>query len=46
MIWIVFIIWLVFALVCTIAEEKTHKGLFMVLLLISIVVMFYVPFMV
>ena len=46
MIWVIYLIWVVFALVCVIAEEKTGHDFFEFLLLISIPLMFYVPFMV
>ena len=46
MIWVIYLIWVVFALVCIIAEEKTGHDFFEFLLLISIPLMFYVPFMV
>ena len=45
MIWIVFIIWVVFTLVCTVMENKTNKGFYLFMILISIPIMFYVPFM-
>jgi len=45
MIWIVFIIWVIFTFVCTVMENKTNKGFYLFMILISIPVMFYVPFM-
>ena len=46
MIWVIYLIWVVFALVCVIAENMTENGFFGFLILISIPLMFYVPFMV
>lgn len=46
MIWVIYLIWVVFALVCVIAENITGLDFFEFLLLISIPLMFYVPFMV
>jgi len=45
MIWIVFIIWVVFTLVCAVMENKTNKGFYMFMILVSIPIMFYIPFM-
>jgi len=45
MIWIVFIIWVVFTLICAVMENKTNKGFYMFMILVSIPIMFYIPFM-
>ena len=46
MIWVIYLIWVDFTLVCVIAENMTENGFFGFLILISIPLMFYVPFMV
>lgn len=46
MIWLIFVIWSVFAIVCAIVENRTKSYVPMFLFLISIPIMFYVPFMV
>ena len=43
MIWIVFVIWFVFALACGIMEKKTDKGFYGFLFLLSLPIMFYLP---
>ena len=43
MIWIIFIIWSVFALACGVMENKSQNGVFGFLFLLSLVIMFYVP---
>ena len=43
MIWVVFTIWAILAIVCGIMAEKTKKDFFGFLFLISVLVMFYVP---
>ena len=45
MIWIVFVIWTLFAITCGIMEKKTDNSLFMVLFIVSLPIMFYIPFM-
>ena len=44
MIWIVFVIWFVFAIGCGIMEKKTDNQFFMFLFLLSLPIMFYAPF--
>ena len=46
MIWIIYIIWLVFALILGIVGQITQKDIYGVIALISTSIMFYVPFMV
>ena len=46
MIWTIFVIWILFAITCVIVENKTDNGIGMFLLLVSLPIMFYVPFMV
>ena len=43
MLWIILILWFVFAITCAVFEEKTERGLFGFLLLLSIPIMFYIP---
>ena len=44
MLWIIFIIWVVFAITCAILAEKTENELFGFVFLLSLPMMFYVPF--
>lgn len=46
MLWIIFTIWMVFITICAVMEKKTNNYFYTFLFLISIPVMFYVPFMV
>ena len=42
--WIVFIIWVVFAITCAILTETTENELFGFIFLLTLPMMFYVPF--
>lgn len=42
--WIIFAIWVVFALGCVIAAEITENEIFGFALIISMPLMFYIPF--
>ena len=44
MIWIIFTIWCVFAFVCAILDNKTEHCIFGILLVMSTIAMFYVPY--
>ena len=44
MLWIIFIIWVVFAITCAILAEITENELFGFIFLLSLPMMFYVPF--
>ena len=44
MLWIIFTIWVVFALTCVIAAEITENEIFGFAFIISLPFMFYVPF--
>ena len=44
MLWIIFIIWVVFAITCAVLAEKTENELFGFVFLLSLPMMFYVPF--
>ena len=46
MIWMIFVIWFVFAITCGIMEKKTDNQFYMFLFFVSLPVMFYMPFMV
>lgn len=46
MIWIIYTIWVIFITVCVIIENRTENGIGMFLLLVSLPIMFYIPFMV
>ena len=44
MIWIIFVIWVVFAFTCAILDNIFDNYIFGILLLLSFVAIFYVPF--
>lgn len=46
MIWVIYTIWVIFITVCVIIENRTENGIGMFLLLVSLPIMFYIPFMV
>lgn len=46
MIWTIFAIWVLFSTVCAVIEMRTNNIFCLFMFLISIPVMFYVPFMV
>ena len=46
MIWVIYTIWVIFITVCAVIENKMENGIGMFLLLVSLPIMFYVPFMV
>lgn len=46
MIWMIFVIWFIFAIACGIMEKKTDNQFYMFLFFVSLPIMFYVPFMV
>ena len=46
MIWTIYIIWLVFAFVLGVVGQITQKDIYGFIIIISTIVMFYVPFMV
>lgn len=46
MIWLIFVFWLVFAIGCGIMEKVTENQFYTFLLMVSLPIMFYVPFMV
>jgi len=46
MIWMIFVIWFVFAIACGIMEKKTDNQFYMFLFFVSLPIMFYMPFMV
>ncbi len=46
MIWIIYVIWLVFALILGVIGQITQKDIYGFIAIISTIVMFYVPFMV
>ena len=46
MIWIIYMIWLIFITVCGIIENRTDNGIGIFLFLVSLPIMFYVPFMI
>ena len=43
MIWIIFVIWFIFAIACGIMEKKTENGFYIFLFFISLPIMFYLP---
>ena len=43
MLWIILILWLIFAITCATLAEKTENEFFGFLLLLSIPIMFYIP---
>ena len=45
MLWIIFILWCLFALTCVILVEVYEREFFGFLFLLSLPIMFYVPFM-
>jgi hypothetical protein len=45
MLWTIYKIWLVLAFVLAIVAQKTEKDIYGVILILSTIVMFYVPFM-
>ena len=45
MLWIIFILWCIFALACVILVEVYEREFFGFLFLLSLPIMFYVPFM-
>lgn len=46
MLWIVYVIWVLFVITCVIMEKKTEHQFFTFLFLISLPIVFYIPFMV
>ena len=46
MIWIIYTIWVIFITVCAVIENKMENGIGIFLLLVSLPIMFYIPFMV
>ena len=44
MLWVIFTIWFVFAIVCAILVEYSEKEIFGFFFLLSLPIMFYVPF--
>jgi hypothetical protein len=44
MLWIIFTVWVIFALACAILAEYFEKEFFGFMFLISLPIMFYVPF--
>ena len=42
--WIIFIIWVIFAITCVILIEITENELFGFIFLLTLPIMFYVPF--
>jgi hypothetical protein len=46
MLWVIYMVWVVFAIVCAVLVEVYEHEFFMFLLLLSLPLMFYVPFMV
>ena len=46
MLWTIYKIWLIFAFVLAIVGQKTEKDIYGFILILSTIVMFYVPFMV
>ena len=42
--WIIFIIWLVFAIACAILAETTENELFGFIFILTLPLMFYIPF--
>jgi len=44
MLGLIFVLWMVFVTVCAVMEKKTRNEFYMVLILISVPIMFYVPF--
>ena len=45
MLWIIFILWVIFAIACVILVEVYEREFFGVLFILSLPLMFYVPFM-
>ncbi len=45
MIWTIFVLWIVFAITCGVMENKTDNDFFGFLFLVSLPIMFYMPFM-
>jgi len=45
MIWVVFVIWVIFAMFCGIMDFLKNSQLYLVLFLLSLPIMFYLPFM-
>ena len=43
MLWLIFTIWVIFAIFCGILAELTEKEVFSFLFLVSIPIIFYVP---
>ena len=46
MLWIIFILWCIFALTCVVLVEVYEHEFFGFLFLLSLPIMFYVPFMI
>lgn len=46
MLWIIFAVWFIFILVCAVLVEVYKHELFVFLFLLSLPLMFYMPFMV
>ena len=46
MLWVIFTVWVIFGFVCTILAEYFEHEFFGFLFLLSLPLMFYVPFMV
>ncbi|MDY6424380.1 MAG: hypothetical protein SPL06_06455 [Bacteroidales bacterium] len=44
MLWLIYVLWMIFVTVCAVIENKTKDEFYMFLILISIPVMFYIPF--
>ena len=45
MLWIIFALWVIFAITCVILVEVCEREFFGFLFLLSLPIMFYVPFM-
>ena len=45
MLWIIVTLWVLFVIACVILDRKTDNGFFTFLFLLSLPIMFYLPFM-
>ena len=46
MLGLIYVLWIIFATVCAVMENKTKDEFYMFLILISVPLMLYVPFMI
>lgn len=46
MLGLIFVLWMIFVTVCAVIENKTKDEFYMFLILVSVPLMFYVPFLI